>query len=115
MESLIAVLLLLVGIAAGAGAAWLLRGREIAIEREAHRQEMAALIELRGDIDQHLRTDRTLERGDLGVHHRLDGRVVDANRLERGDDRRVGRGVAGDERNEFGMDRRKPKAGRSST
>jgi len=55
MESLIAVLLLLVGLAAGAAAAWVLRGREIAAMRDGHQQEMARLTELRGDIEQRLK------------------------------------------------------------
>jgi len=55
MESFIGPLLLVIGIAIGAVAAWLLRGRELAAERERHRQEVAGLTALRGDIEQNLK------------------------------------------------------------
>jgi DNA recombination protein RmuC len=63
MEALLAPLLLIVGIAAGAAAAWWLRGRELvaereraallaAAEREAHDERLAALTTLRGEFAQ---------------------------------------------------------------
>ena len=55
MDMLIGPLLLVVGIAGGAVAAWLLRGREVAAERERHRQEVAGLTGLRGEIEQKLK------------------------------------------------------------
>src|ERR1700733_13718804 len=63
MEGLIAALLLIVGIAIGAAAAWWLRGRELVSERErsaalaaaegdAHAERLAALTTLRGEFEQ---------------------------------------------------------------
>ncbi len=63
MEAVIASLMLIVGLAAGAAAAWWLRGRELAAEREraamlaaaereAHEARIAALTTLRGDFEQ---------------------------------------------------------------
>jgi DNA recombination protein RmuC len=63
MEALLAPLLLIVGIAVGAAAAWLLRGRELAAERDraaalaaseraAHDERIAALTTLRGEFEQ---------------------------------------------------------------
>jgi DNA recombination protein RmuC len=65
MEAVIAVALLVVGLAAGAAVAWWLRGRELVAERvaaaaahaareEGHTREIAALTELRGEIDTQL-------------------------------------------------------------
>src|SRR6266702_3114996 len=55
METMIAALLLLTGLAAGAAGAWWLRGRVLAAEGERHRQEVAGLTALRGDIEQNLK------------------------------------------------------------
>lgn len=63
MEAVIASLMLIVGLAAGAAAAWWLRGRELAAEREratalaaaerdAHEARIAALTTLRGEFEQ---------------------------------------------------------------
>jgi DNA recombination protein RmuC len=63
MEALIAPLLLLVGLGAGAGVAWWLRGRELVAEREraaalaaaeraAHDERIVALTTLRGEFEQ---------------------------------------------------------------
>ncbi|HZK91103.1 MAG TPA: DNA recombination protein RmuC [Stellaceae bacterium] len=63
METILAPLLLIVGLAAGAGAAWWLRGRELAgerehaaalaaTEREAHEERITALLTLRGEFEQ---------------------------------------------------------------
>src|SRR6185312_4287189 len=63
MEAIIASLMLIVGLAAGAGTAWWLRGRELegereraaalaAAERDAHEQRVAALTTLRGEFEQ---------------------------------------------------------------
>ena len=62
MDTLTAALLLMVGLAAGAGIAWWLRGRELAAERAAaataaalrqqgHEREIAALTEMRGEVE----------------------------------------------------------------
>lgn len=62
MEAPIAAVLLMIGLAAGAGIAWWLRGRELAAERTAaevaaalreqgHAREIAALTETRGEIE----------------------------------------------------------------
>src|SRR4051812_34554540 len=52
METLIAVLLLLVGLAIGTGAAWLLRGRELAAERGRARQAEAGQAALMSALQQ---------------------------------------------------------------
>ena len=63
MEAVIASLMLIVGLAAGAAAAWWLRGRELAAEREGaaalaaterdgHEARIAALTTLRGEFEQ---------------------------------------------------------------
>ena len=62
MEAMIAALLLMLGIAGGAGIAWWLRGRELESERAAaanaavlrqqgHEREIAALTEMRGEVE----------------------------------------------------------------
>ena len=67
MEAVIASLMLIVGLAAGAAAAWWLRGRELAAERErtamlaaaereAHEARIAALTTLRGDFEQTMKS-----------------------------------------------------------
>jgi DNA recombination protein RmuC len=55
MEALTAALLLITGLAAGAAAAWWLRGREFAAERKAHDERIAALTSLRGEFEQTLK------------------------------------------------------------
>src|SRR6266853_6894455 len=55
MEPMIAALSLLIGLAVGAVGGWWLRGRDLAAERERHRQEVAGLTALRGDIEQNLK------------------------------------------------------------
>jgi DNA recombination protein RmuC len=63
MEGLVAALLLIVGVAMGAAAAWWLRGRELdaereqatalaAAERDVHEARVAALTTLRGEFEQ---------------------------------------------------------------
>jgi DNA recombination protein RmuC len=52
MEAVIASLMLIVGLAAGAGAAWWLRGREFAAERGAHEERLATLSTLRVEFEQ---------------------------------------------------------------
>jgi DNA recombination protein RmuC len=63
MEALLSSLLLIIGLMAGAGAAWWLRGRELtaereratalaAAERDAHEERVAALTTLRGEFEQ---------------------------------------------------------------
>jgi len=67
MEAVIASLMLIVGLAAGAAAAWWLRGRELAAERErtamlataereAHEARIAALTTLRGEFEQTMKS-----------------------------------------------------------
>jgi len=51
MEALTAALLLIAGLAVGGAAAWWLRGRELAAERAAHEERVAALTTLRGDFE----------------------------------------------------------------
>jgi len=55
MEPMIGPLLLIIGLVAGGAGAWWLRGREIAAEQERHRQEVAGLTALRGEIEQNLK------------------------------------------------------------
>ncbi len=55
MDFFIGPLLLAIGIAGGAAAAWWLRGRDLATERQAHRQEVARLTGLRGEIEQKIK------------------------------------------------------------
>jgi DNA recombination protein RmuC len=52
MEAVIASLLLIVGLALGAATAWWLRGRELAVERDAHAERLASLMTLRGEFEQ---------------------------------------------------------------
>jgi DNA recombination protein RmuC len=52
MEALVAALLLIVGLGVGAAAAWWLRGRELAAERDAHEARLATLTTLRGEFEQ---------------------------------------------------------------
>ena len=52
MEAVIASLMLIAGLAAGAAAAWWLRGRELAAERDAHQERLATLTTLRGEFEQ---------------------------------------------------------------
>jgi DNA recombination protein RmuC len=55
METVIASLMLMVGLAIGATAAWWLRGREFAAERTAHDERIGALTALRGEFEQIVR------------------------------------------------------------
>ena len=52
MDGLLAPLLLIVGLGIGAAAAWWLRGRELASERNAHNERVVALTALRGEFEQ---------------------------------------------------------------
>jgi DNA recombination protein RmuC len=52
MEGFVGALLLIVGLAIGAAAAWWLRGRELATERDAHNERVATLTTLRGEFEQ---------------------------------------------------------------
>ena len=52
MEAIVAVLLLLTGLGMGATAAWWLRGRELAAERDAHDERLGTLTTLRGEFEQ---------------------------------------------------------------
>jgi DNA recombination protein RmuC len=52
MEGFLAPLLLIIGLALGAGAAWWLRGRELAAERRVHQERLATLTSLRGEFEQ---------------------------------------------------------------
>jgi DNA recombination protein RmuC len=67
MDGLLSPLLLIVGVAIGAGAAWWLRGRELAAEREAaealaaaertaHEERIAVLTSVRGEFAQTVKT-----------------------------------------------------------
>jgi len=55
MDIFIGLLLLIIGLAGGAVGAWWLRGRDLTSERERHRQEVAGLTGLRGEIEQNLK------------------------------------------------------------
>jgi DNA recombination protein RmuC len=52
MEAILASALLIVGLGVGAGAAWWLRGRELAAERDAQQERLATLTTLRGEFEQ---------------------------------------------------------------
>ncbi|HXP05866.1 MAG TPA: DNA recombination protein RmuC [Stellaceae bacterium] len=52
MEAILASVLLLVGLGVGAGIAWWLRGRELAAERDAHRERLATLTTVHGEFEQ---------------------------------------------------------------
>src|SRR5258708_26181254 len=52
MDGLLASVLLLVGLGVGAAAAWWLRGRELAAERDAHNERLATLTTVRGEFEQ---------------------------------------------------------------